>query len=269
MFALPSSFGIEMIAITTVLVALLVSLLITRVATIALTVTGLSREAARFQARSAFTGVGFTTSEAESVVNHPVRRRVVLVLMLLGNAGLVTIVASLLISFTRAEESVQAWRRIGLLLLGLTALFLLARSKRVDRALSHVITRLLGRFTDLDARDYAELLQLAGGYGVIELEVQPTHWIAGKSLEDLQLRQEGIAVLGVERKDGTFIGVPKGATVINEGDVMVLYGHTRVLSEIGRREAGREGDEMHRLLVERHEGIVDENSFAERQSSGG
>ena len=35
--------------------------------------TGTSSELARFQARSAFTGVGFTTSEAESVVLHPVR----------------------------------------------------------------------------------------------------------------------------------------------------------------------------------------------------
>ena len=60
-----------MIAIGTVLAAILVSLLVTRVAAIALSVTGLSRESARFQARSAFTGVGFTTSEAESVVNHP------------------------------------------------------------------------------------------------------------------------------------------------------------------------------------------------------
>lgn len=258
-----------MIAITTVLVALLVSLLVTRIATIALAVTGLSKEAARFQARSAFTGVGFTTSEAESVVNHPVRRRVILLLMLLGNAGLVTIVASLLISFAGAEESVQAWRRIAVLLVGLTALFLLARSKRVDRVLSRIITRLLRRFTDIDARDYAELLQLAGGYGVIELEVQPSHWIADKSLEQLQLRQEGIAVLGVQRKDGTFIGVPRGSLVIEEGDVMVLYGHTKVLGDIGRREAGREGDEMHRLLVEEHEGIAEDNDLTERRAPGG
>lgn len=50
-----------MLAIGTVLAALLLSLLITRIATNALSVTGLSRETARFQARSAFTGVGFTT----------------------------------------------------------------------------------------------------------------------------------------------------------------------------------------------------------------
>lgn len=59
----------------------------------------MSRESARFQARSALTGVGFTTSEAEDVVSHPVRRRIVGGLMMVGSAGLVTAAASLFLSF--------------------------------------------------------------------------------------------------------------------------------------------------------------------------
>lgn len=49
----------------------MVAIPITRIATIALTHTGLSRQTARFQARSAFTVVGYTTSESEKLVNHP------------------------------------------------------------------------------------------------------------------------------------------------------------------------------------------------------
>lgn len=242
-----------MIAIATVLAALLVSLLITRIATIALSVTGLSKEAARFQARSAFAGVGFTTKEAESVVNHPVRRRIILTLMLLGNAGLVAIVASLLISFAGAEESSQAWKRVGLLLVGLALLITLAKSKRVDRVLSNVITKVLARYTDLDTRDYAQLLQLTGGYGVVELRVQPGHWTAERSLEDLQLRREGVAVLGIQKPGGHFLGVPNGATVVESGDTVILYGHAPLLAELGRREAGAQGDEIHERQVEEHE----------------
>jgi len=254
-----------MLAIATVLAALLVSLLITRIATIALSVTGLSRESARFQARSAFTGVGFTTSEAESVVNHPVRRRIVLLLMLLGNAGLVTILASLLISFARAEEASQAWQRVGVLLGGLLALFFLATNARVDRAVSRVITRLLHRYTDLDVRDYAALLQLAGGYGVTELEVQPDHWTTGHSLQELQIRTEGIAVLGIQRFDGSFIAVPKGGTVVAAGDTLTLYGHTKEVAQFARRKKGLEGDAAHRAAVARHETRDDEQIGEERQ----
>ena len=63
------------------------SVVIVRTGAVALQMTGLDRATASFQALSAFTNCGFTTREAESVVNHPQRRRIVRALMLLGNAG--------------------------------------------------------------------------------------------------------------------------------------------------------------------------------------
>ncbi len=59
-----------MAGIYSLLITLAVSLIVTRIAAVALMSTGLSREAARFKARSAFSGVGFTTSEAETIVYH-------------------------------------------------------------------------------------------------------------------------------------------------------------------------------------------------------
>lgn len=47
-----------MYGIILLLVVAMLSLLITRIATIALTATGMSQPSARFQARSALTGVG-------------------------------------------------------------------------------------------------------------------------------------------------------------------------------------------------------------------
>ena len=94
-----------MIAILSLLTVLVISLIITRIATIALTYTGLSRQSAKFQARSAFTGVGFTTSESEKVVNHPVRRRILLVMMLVGNAGIVTAITTLILGFIQVPSA--------------------------------------------------------------------------------------------------------------------------------------------------------------------
>lgn len=86
-------------AFITLFAVIIVSLLITRVATIALTLTGLSREVARFQARSALTGSGFTTTESENMMIHPIRRRILMHLMLVGNAGIVTVIASTVVIF--------------------------------------------------------------------------------------------------------------------------------------------------------------------------
>jgi hypothetical protein len=66
-----------MIAALTLFAVLTLSVLVIRTGAVALRLTGLPEEPARFQARSAFTGTGFTTSESEAIVNHPVRRRIV------------------------------------------------------------------------------------------------------------------------------------------------------------------------------------------------
>src|SRR5919199_960070 len=151
-------------AAVSVVVVVLVSLLVARVGTVALTLTGMSRESARFQARSAFFGVGFTTAEAESVVGHPVRRRIIMWLILLGNAGVISILGTLVISF--AGDHGTTIQRIGILVAGLLVLALLASSRPVDRALTRLIRRALIRWTNLDVRDYSAVLELEGGHEV-------------------------------------------------------------------------------------------------------
>jgi len=179
-----------MTAVLTLLVVVGISLLITRIATVALVSTGLSKEAARFQARSAFSGSGFTTSEAESVVNHPVRRRIIMVLMLLGNAGFVTVVSSLILTFVNVHGAFEWAPRLALLLGGLSALWFTARSRFVERLLNELIVRALRRWTDIDVGDYAGLLHLAGDYRVVQLAVDPGDWMEGHSLAELGLSEE-------------------------------------------------------------------------------
>ena len=210
-----------MLAVASLLVVVLVSLLITRVATVALTLTGMSRESARFQARSALSGVGFTTSEAEAVVHHPVRRRVVMLLMLAGSAGIVTVVGTLVLSFGNAEPA-QREARIAVLVGALFVLFLLARSETVDRRLSRLIARGLDRWTELDARDYAALLHVGGDYAVVEHAVQEGHWLAGATAR--VLRERGIVLLGVTHADGTYEGAPGLDLQVAAGETLVLYG---------------------------------------------
>lgn len=241
----------EMAALTTVFIVVVVSLLISRVATVALSLTGLSREAARFQARSALSGVGFTTSEAESVVNHPVRRRIVLALMLVGSAGIVTAVATLMLSFVGASAA-QAQTRLLALAGGLLAILLISRSALVDRWLSRMIGAALKRWTNLETRDYAELLRLSRDFAVLELQVRPRDWVANRTLGELSLRDEGVAVLGVERSGGGYVAAPGWSTQVRPGDTLILYGPTAGICEIDHRPQGREGDEAHERAVAEH-----------------
>ena len=84
-----------------VLVALLflvVWLLILWIGSMALEATGLDRSKSRFQALSALTGTGFTTSQAEMIVEHPKRRRITTYLIFIGNTGIAAFLILLVLS---------------------------------------------------------------------------------------------------------------------------------------------------------------------------
>lgn len=238
-----------MAALISLLTVISLSLLITRIATMALTLTGLSRESAKFQARSAFTGVGFTTNEAEQVVSHPVRRRILMLLMLLGNVGVITTISSLILTFLNTASDQQWLVRSLILGMGLAVLWVLATSKWIDRYLSRLINWALQRWTTLNVKDYASLLRLSGDYTVMEMEVQPDDWLADRELAELGLRQEGVVVLGIQRENGRYVGAPKGHTRICPGDVLILYGRLPLLNELDQRGADWIGEQSHQKAV--------------------
>lgn len=237
-----------MFAVASLLLVVAISLVVSRVATVVLVATGLSRQSARFQARSALSGAGFTTSEAERVVNHPVRRRVIMVLMLIGSAGVVAAVSSLILGF-RSGGAGPGWLRMLELGAGLVALVFLSRSQRVDRRLTNAIRWVLARFTDLETRDLGALLALPAGHAVAELAVREGDWLAGRTLEDLDLRTEAVIVLGIQRADGRYLGAPDGGTRVLAGDTLIVYGHAGRLHELDRRRAGGEGAHRHAEAV--------------------
>jgi hypothetical protein len=206
--------------IVTVLVVVFASLLITRVGAVALThrdVAGVSR----FQARSAFFGVGVTTNEAEAVVGHPVRRRIIAWLIILGNAGVVSVLGTLVISFGGNHGATLP--RIGALLAGLVVLALLASSRPVDRVLTRAIRRALARWSDPDVRDWSAVLELEGGYDA-------------------------------------YLGAPDGDTVVGGGDVLTLYGREERIAELDRRVRGAEGDAAHTRAVHEQDEITSGSS---------
>lgn len=237
-----------MIAIASLGAVLVLSVTVTRIATIMLAHTGLSRQAARFQARSAFTGVGFTTSESELVVSHPARRRILLTLMLLGNAGVVTAVGSLVVAFA-GTESDDRLMRLGLIIAGASLIWWFAQSDWVDRRLSRFIEWGLARWTDLEVRDYPQLLHLGGAYRVVELNIEEGDWLAERSLTQAALDQEGLQVLGIERASGDYEGLPSPSAELHPGDKVVIYGSSEQVAELGARPSGLAGSLQHQDAV--------------------
>lgn len=252
-----------MIAVASLILIVLVIMLAARIAAVALVATGLPVEVARFQARTALTGVGFTTTESETVVGHPVRRRIIMATMLVGNAGLISILASVILSVVNTESSADVAWRLLTAVAGLIVIGLMARSQVFERWMTSAIANLVDRFTDLELRDYHHLMQLSSDYAVTELFVEEGEWIADRSLLELELPEEGVLVLAVQRADGGFLGAPRGGTTVHPGDTLVLYGRTAVLSDLAVRPATVEGDHAHEEAVaEQHQLMSEEDDTA-------
>ena len=234
--------------VISLLVAVTLSLIITRVAAVALMLTGLSRQSAKFQARSAFTGVGYTTTEAELITNHPVRRHIVMTLMLLGNVGIATVIATVMIALLRvekAEGSTDWLLGIGILSGGLLILWGIARSPWIEIQINRSIKYALKNFTKLEVHDYISLLKLSHGFSVTEMQVEKDDWVADKTLVELELAREGILVLGIHRQSGDYVGDPSGDSHIVVGDSLVVYGRVERIEELDERRKGAEGDQTH------------------------
>ena len=224
-----------MIAIVSVLSILTLSFLVVRIGAIALTMTGISDDVARFQALSAFSGAGFTTGESENVVNGPARRRVVSWLIRLGSAGIVTVISTLLLSFV--GDTYATWEKLLALFAGLAVLIALARSQRLDRWSRPLIQRFLRESATLDLRDYAGLLHLREDWRVSEAEVAQGSELARGTLAELGLQERGIVVLGIDRAGGAFEGVPSGEARLAPGDTAILYGRAEALEAVTRSRA--------------------------------
>ncbi len=235
-------------SIAFLLVVVTMSLLVTRIASVALVLTGMSMESARFQARSALAGVGYTTSEAELVVNHPVRRRIIMLLMLIGNIGVPTVVATLVVSLLTATQTENWWRPLLVLVGGLLVLLYVARSQRLETHLNRGLAWILHRWSNLEVRDYVSLFQLQNGYAVNEMLVEPGDWIDGKTLAAAALSHEGVLVLGIQRQSGGYVGAPRADDAVHAGDVLILYGAVARIEELDQRKAGT-GDAAHRQAV--------------------
>ncbi len=102
----------------------LIILAIVKIGSLAFQLTGMEPKIAMFQALSAFTNTGFTTTASEDVVQHRKRRVIASVLILLGYIGIVGVIVTLVRSFaTEAGNWLPTLKRVVFIMLGLYALY--------------------------------------------------------------------------------------------------------------------------------------------------
>jgi len=209
---------------------ILASLLIIRAGAIALELTGMDPPKARFQALSAFTNTGFTTREAEEITNLPIRRRIITVLIVLGYAETVGVIATFATSLSQRNLAYSLVRII-IMLAVLYGLYRLASWRGLTKPAANAFRRFLAKRYDIRAPSLEQMLRIGEGFGVIRAVVPIESRLAGRPLVDLALKAHQIQILAIIRNDET-ITIPSGYDELLAGDTIVCYGDIQAVKRL-------------------------------------
>jgi hypothetical protein len=221
------------------ILTLVVSFIVVRIGAIAFQLTGLEWSLAKFQALSCFSGTGFTTKEAELITGNKQRRRIASVLIVLGNAGLVLMIATLASSFvpqktilSKLSESflpvaippwLVIWVNLAIVVVVVYAIYKLFTHERFARQLTNFLRKRIIKKEIFRRVSFEELLLATGGYGVSRIVAGAGSPVVNKTLARSELRSHDITVLAIVRGMET-IPNPAADVKIRLGDELVCFG---------------------------------------------
>ncbi|MCK5124317.1 MAG: TrkA C-terminal domain-containing protein [Dehalococcoidia bacterium] len=212
------------------LITILASFIVVRIGGFALQLTGIEPDVARFQALSAFSGTGFTTREAERVVGHRTRRRIVTILIILGNAGMVTVIATLVASFTQVSGYIWFLIRLAIIIGGIFGLYqLIIRSNVGQRILDWLQRPVMNRILR-EAPAVEEIFHVEKDWAVSLVIMKGSSKSIGLSVADITAEGD-IEILGIDRA-GAYLTRPDREEKIAEGDRLLVYANRKSVRRI-------------------------------------
>jgi len=222
------------------IVTLIVSFTVVRIGAIAFQLTGLEWSLAKFQALSCFTGTGFTTKEAELITSNKQRRKIASVLIVLGNAGLVIMIATLAGSFVPQQETIISklseshlpfrippylviWMNLAIIVVVVYGIYKVFTHEKFAKKLTNFLRRKIIKKEIFKRVSFEELLLATGGYGVSRVVVSAGSPVLNKTLARSNLRRHDITVLAIVR-DGQTIPNPAADMSIILNDELICFG---------------------------------------------
>jgi Trk-type K+ transport system membrane component len=228
------------------ILVLLASILAVTIGAVFFELTGMHWAQAKFQAISCFTSTGFTTNESELVMINARRRRIASVLMILGNAGFITLFATLVNSF--AADAVFFRYQIPIIDYVLPEKFwplanlltIMAVGYLIYKVLSHTkISKFFVNFIKARVESqrhvkkvtFEEIVMATGGFGALGIDVKNKSHLVNKTIKEADLAGKDVKVLAIEREQASF-AFPKETEKIEAGDKIICFGKLAVLKDI-------------------------------------
>ncbi len=220
------------------LLILIISIIVVRIGGVAFELTGLDGTLAKFQALSCFTGTGFTTKEAELITGNIERRKIASILMIVGYAGFVSLVATVVNSLSPGQvipgftlpflhsakgSGFLPWINSAIILIILFVIYKIWTNASFARGLTAFLKSRIIKKQIIKPVSFQELLVATGGYGISQIRVTEECPLINRTLLESGLRKDDITVLVVDR-DGAVTPNPDPSTTFLLNDNIVCFG---------------------------------------------
>lgn len=221
------------------ILTLVVSFIVVRIGAIAFQLTGLEWSLAKFQALSCFSGTGFTTKEAELITGDKQRRKIASALIVLGNAGLVIMIATLAGSLVPQETILSKlsesflpfdippylvrWVNLSIIVVLVYVVYRVFTHEKFVRKLTSFLRKRIIKREMFKKVSFEELLLATGGYGVSKVAVCAGSPVLNKTLLRSGLREYDVAVLAIVRREQTIPNPPKDTKILLN-DELICFG---------------------------------------------
>jgi hypothetical protein len=212
---------------------------VVRIGAIAFQLTGLEWSLAKFQALSCFSGTGFTTKESELITSDKQRRKIATILIILGNAGFVIMIATLASSLvpqktilSKLSESflpvnippdLVKWVNLAIILAVVYGLYRAFTYEKFVRKMTTFLRKKIIKKEFFQKVSFEELLLATGGYGISRITVGAGSHVLNKTLAKSQLREYDITVLAAVRGGETIPNPPANMKILLS-DELICFG---------------------------------------------
>ena len=215
-------------------ITVVISFIAVRIGAIAFQLTGLDWSLAKFQALSCFSGTGFTTKEAELITTIPQRRRIASILMILGNAGLVALIATfanslnprvplLKITIPFLPSVAIPWIHLMIIIGVLYAFYKFTTNSKQVKKITNALRNLIVKKEIIKPVSFEELLVATGGYGISQIEITKDNPLLNRTLVEADLKKHDISVLVLEREGEATTNPPEDTKVLLD-DLLICFG---------------------------------------------
>ena len=174
------------------------------------------------------------------ITGDPRRRRIASILIVLGNAGIVTMIATAAsalnpdqVLIARLSESILPvsipstmipWVNLTVIVLGLLVIYMISTNRKIAGKFTLYLRKRIRKKDLLKPVSFEELLFLTGGYGISKIAVCENSPLIDKTLLESDLRKQDITVLAIVRGSETMPN-PTALVTIHKGDDLIVFGN--------------------------------------------